>query len=153
MQGWERWRRTGVWILIGCLVIGGQAVAEATESELDRSRHARQSRPEPVSENELIEAAKAGRIEEVKRLIAVGANVNAATEGGKTPLHGAAAFGHEAVVQALLKVGANVNAADQDGRTPLHEAAAKGPGAVVEMLLKAGANVNAVTKDGSTNLR
>jgi len=59
-----------------------------------------------------------------------GANVNAG-EGGNTPLHGAAIFGHAAMIQWLLDHDANPYAVDYEGKTPLdraqdnaHEAAA-----------------------------
>jgi TPR repeat protein len=136
MRGRERWRRTGGWILIGWLILAGQAVVGAAESELDR----------------LMAAAQAGRLAEVERLIAAGANVNAADKFDRTPLHWAAFNGHGAVVEALLKAGANVNAATQDGLTPLHWAAFNGHEAVVAALLKAGANVNAATQGGWTPL-
>lgn len=45
----------------------------------------------------------------MKDLLAEGANVNAASIVGVTPLIGAAGIGNNDIVKALLKAGANVN--------------------------------------------
>ncbi|WP_353270420.1 ankyrin repeat domain-containing protein [Wolbachia endosymbiont (group A) of Myopa testacea] len=111
--------------------------------------------------NDLIQAAKKGDINEVRRLISEGANVNATDWLQETPLHFAAASGHKQVVQALLDKGANVNAEDEEGNTPLAltpneeiktilqstdellEAARKGDIDAVNRPINEGANVNA----------
>jgi len=55
----------------------------------------------------------------VEALLAAGAPVNAAVEGGHTPLHSAAANGNEPIIRALLEHGADPNASAEDGGTPL----------------------------------
>lgn len=56
----------------------------------------------------------------VRRLIALGADVNAVNEEGETPLHGCC-YGSTNVeaARALLEAGADVDARDQAGETPL----------------------------------
>ena len=58
----------------------------------------------------LYDAAKEGDIDEVKRLIAKGANVNAKDKRGFTALFPATLRGHKTVVQLLIANGTNVNA-------------------------------------------
>ncbi len=71
------------------------------------------------------------------------ADINAKNCAGRTPLHEAAARGHQATAEILLKHGADINAKDNANRTPLHLAAAGGHGQLVEFLISKGADVNA----------
>ena len=52
-----------------------------------------------------------------------GANLNAASKYGETPLHRAAQKGHREVVAALVKAGADLNLVDEDNLTPMYRAA------------------------------
>jgi len=66
------------------------------------------------------DAARTGNIEAVKQHLADGAEVNAKSSGGRTPLHWAANRGHEEVAELLIAKGAEVNAMDVLlGWTPL----------------------------------
>ncbi len=100
----------------------------------------------------LIMACLNGNVMDVRMLLAGGANVNAATNGGDTPLSIAASWGYADVVKLLLAAEANVNTADNGGFTPLHEASFNGHADVVKLLLAAGANVNATINGGFTPL-
>lgn len=55
-------------------------------------------------------AAHEGRMDEINRLIASGADLNARDGAGRTPAHVAAFASHDEVVAALAKGGANMNA-------------------------------------------
>ncbi len=59
-------------------------------------------------------------VDAVALLLALGANVTAATPAGATALHGAASMWEDGVIQLLVEHGADVNAEDRRGRTPLH---------------------------------
>ena len=73
----------------------------------------------------------------VERLIAAGADVQAANLGGFTPLHTACENDSLPAVEALLAApGTDLNAASGDGSTPLHLAKSK---AVALALVRAGA--------------
>ena len=61
----------------------------------------------------------AGRKEIVELLVDAGADVNAKSEKGTTPLHYATVFGHREVAELLIAKGSDVNAKSQDGYTPL----------------------------------
>nr|7B6W_AAA Chain AAA, Alpha-1B adrenergic receptor,alpha1B adrenergic receptor,Alpha-1B adrenergic receptor,alpha1B adrenergic receptor,Alpha-1B adrenergic receptor,alpha1B adrenergic receptor,Alpha-1B adrenergic receptor,alpha1B adrenergic receptor [Homo sapiens] len=100
----------------------------------------------------LLEAARKGQDDEVRILLANGADVNTADETGFTPLHLAAWEGHLGIVEVLLKNGADVNANDERGHTPLHLAAYTGHLEIVEVLLKNGAGVNATDVIGTAPL-
>uniref|UniRef100_A0A1I8HX91 ANK_REP_REGION domain-containing protein n=1 Tax=Macrostomum lignano TaxID=282301 RepID=A0A1I8HX91_9PLAT len=70
-------------------------------------------------------AASAGRADVVQHLLDRGADAGAVDCAGRTPLHLAAARGHEAAALALLSHDARLaDAPDAEGRTPLHLAAA-----------------------------
>ena len=66
----------------------------------------------------LIQAAKDGNIEAVKQHLAAGADVNAKSRTGTTPLH-LATWGHTKIIELLIANGADVNAKANGGITPL----------------------------------
>jgi len=96
-------------------------------------------------------AAERGDIAEVRRLLAAGADVNAAgAMDGCTPLHLAAE--HEAMAAFLIRNGADVKARAVFGDTPLHLAARENNVAVARLLLNRGAEVDAADGFGQTPL-
>ncbi len=101
---------------------------------------------------ELIEAAAAGDIRQVKDLIAAGADVNAQDRGDNTALHYATQKGHLEVVKLLVAHGADVNAGAQAGWTPLLAAANEGHEDIAEFLLKNQAPVDVADAAGYTPL-
>lgn len=110
-------------------------------------------------ETKLHRAAAGGSIyiEESRRLLAQGADVNLRDLGGRTALHwavDAGIGGSVETVRALLEAGADVNAQDNIGWTPLHHLAARAnPERGVEiasLLLQAGADPGITNSDGAT---
>ena len=85
----------------------------------------------------IMHAAANGREENVKTLLAAGANPNAASPGGYTPLIAASDHNHAKVVRRLIAGGANVHAATKDGMTAALVAGKRR--AIVKMLADAGA--------------
>jgi hypothetical protein len=65
--------------------------------------------------SELIEAAAENNLQEVRRLLGVGTDVNATTTLGSTPLHRASHYGDVQVVQVLVEHGAAIEAEDNAG--------------------------------------
>ncbi|XP_041368600.1 poly [ADP-ribose] polymerase tankyrase-1-like [Gigantopelta aegis] len=94
---------------------------------------------------QLLEAAKAGDMELVKKLTSSNPHaVNCRDVDGRhsTPLHFAAGYNRVAVVEYLLQQGADVHAKDKGGLVPLHNACSYGHFEVTELLIKHGACVN-----------
>jgi ankyrin repeat protein len=99
-------------------------------------------------------AVKKSNLEDVKRLIADGTNVNIEDYYGASPLHIAANNGHAEIAALLVNAGADIEAGAQgypDNRyfdaTPLIVAAQQGHSKVAEVLIHAGADVNAKSLD------
>ena len=104
-------------------------------------------------EHDFFAAMNFGRINEMKRLLAEGVDVDTKSKFGITPIYQAAFFGKTEVVQLLLLNGANVNIKDtRKGWTPLHCAIAEGHSKIIELLVDNGADLNANNKIGRTPL-
>jgi ankyrin repeat protein len=99
----------------------------------------------------LIEAAFSGDIDELRRLIAEGADPNVQAPDGSTPLM-SAAVGHSVpALQLLLEAGADPNLRAVDGATALMKASLWDDDPIcVELLLSHGADPAAVDADGWT---
>jgi ankyrin repeat protein len=83
-------------------------------------------------------------LEKVRLLLDKGADVNARSKQGRTPLVIAAAHdGNIEVMRLLIKKGADVKAKSPDGFTALISAASHGNVEAVKLLLARGADVNA----------
>lgn len=91
------------------------------------------------------QASADGHAAVVERLLQAGAPVNAADNGGVTPLMLASHEGHLAVVHQLLDAGALANATNDGNDTALHIAAWRGKADVCAALIAAGAAIGAET--------
>ena len=69
-----------------------------------------------------------------------------------TPLHGAAANGHDEITRALLEAGCSLDARDSHGATALKHACQRGQTSVARLLLHEGASVSAADDAGFTPL-
>jgi ankyrin repeat protein len=99
-------------------------------------------KPVDTSRHPLFKAVKDGRPDQVRALIAKGADVNLRAPGGSTPLMYAADGNKLEIVRILLKSGADVNAKNGSNNTALIYAVIKGHEGVVRELLKNKADVN-----------
>ncbi|XP_047104837.1 poly [ADP-ribose] polymerase tankyrase-1-like [Schistocerca piceifrons] len=118
---------------------------------------ARRSLSQQERGRRLIEAAKQGAVEQLRELLAAGADVGAREEGwlgnSCTALHLAARGGHVAAASCLVGAGAEVDARDSRYQsTPLHLAAFSGHAGVVRLLVGASADPNARDRWGRTPL-
>jgi ankyrin repeat protein len=103
-------------------------------------------------DRELIRVARENNLSEVRRLLSVGADVNAKDNRGSTPLHWASLRAHVQVAKELLEHGADIEAKDNGGWMPLHRASDLGHSQVVKELLDHGADIEAKNIVGSTPL-
>uniref|UniRef100_A0A0G4H436 Uncharacterized protein n=1 Tax=Chromera velia CCMP2878 TaxID=1169474 RepID=A0A0G4H436_9ALVE len=90
-------------------------------------------------------ACREGKPEIAQFLVESGAELEAATDIGGTPLHYAAQAGLTDLVRFLLRRGVNVHAKSDDSfgkRTPIFNAVGNGHKEVVQLLLHHGAKVN-----------
>ncbi len=89
------------------------------------------------------EAASAGDVELVLMIPAGGANANAGSPSGRSPLMAASLGGNAEVVACLLDHGADASVKDNLGSTVLLSAAFAGHADVVRLLPDRGFDVNA----------
>jgi len=100
----------------------------------------------------LFEAADAGDVQTVARLINEGANVNSAIHGDGSPLIAAARNGHLSTVRLLLDRGADANMPVPGDGSPLIMAAREGHTEVVSLLLDRGATIDLAVADDENAL-
>jgi len=89
--------------------------------------------------SELGDAAWHNKVEEVKTLLANGADVNYIDKFGDTALMRASSSGNAEVVKILLDHGADVNIQDNYGKTALKVASKRGYKRTMKLLKAAGA--------------
>jgi ankyrin repeat protein len=109
----------------------------------------------------LVDLAVAGKVDQLKLLIATGVDVNGLDPWGDTALMAAARFGRVEVIQALLAAGADPNlpGEDYDGAisySPIMNATTDRHSnqcvECINLLLAAGADMNQTTAEGVTAL-
>ncbi len=100
----------------------------------------------------LFDAVSGNRISEIEQLLKQGADVNAKTENGWTPLYCASNWNRIDIAKLLIENGADVNAQNKNGWTPLHEASYWDYVGIAKLLIENGADVNAKNKNGETPL-
>jgi ankyrin repeat protein len=124
------------------------------------------------AELSLIEAAEAGELEVVEKLLGSGVDVNEQSDDQSTALHLAAQEGHVEVARRLIEAGADINAKDDIDQTPgdrarfwkqdkvlelldsnsILEAAREGDLQTVLAQLESGVDVNHANASGDTAL-
>lgn len=103
-------------------------------------------------DDDLHHAAANGEIGKVRRFIEQGADVDLRhPEHGRTPLQGAANFGHLDTARLLIEAGADPDRGEER-TSPLQVAAMKADAEMVRLLLKAGATVDLRPGGGDTAL-
>jgi ankyrin repeat protein len=146
--------------LIGACIAGLVALA-ASPSQADQvppiPNNPEFTLPDEVRERDpkeilLLEGAMLGRLDDVRKALADGVNIEATADSGATALLEAAGHGHLEIVDALLAAGAKGDATDQTGATAIMFAASQGHTSIVRALATRGADVNARDSNGLTAL-
>ena len=88
-----------------------------------------------INQRMLTSAARDGKIDEVKKYLTQGVDINATDEDGNTTLHWKI---EKQVAEILIANGANVNAVNEHGRTPLDFSIMRDQTAVTSLLHKHG---------------
>ncbi|MBP5427325.1 MAG: ankyrin repeat domain-containing protein [Clostridiales bacterium] len=88
-------------------------------------------------------ACEMGDLDEVKKMINKGLDINTRDKDGNAPIHYACKFGHLDVVKYLLDKGSDIESKGQGDYTPLYVASYNNKVEVAKYLLENGANVNA----------
>lgn len=120
---------------------------------LDAPLASQESTTLTAGQQQLMEAAYLGQLDEVKRLVSEGTTIGFADPENRTPLMVASFNGHTPVLRFLLEKGAKLDARDSSGRTALMYASSGPFEEAVTFLLEQGAEVNAQgTLEGFTAL-
>jgi ankyrin repeat protein len=85
-------------------------------------------------------------------LLRLGADPNALTNSGETPLFAAQLGGHADIVELLVANGADVDIQNAEGSSPLHGAVIAAQYPIALALVSSGANLELRTNDGTTPL-
>jgi ankyrin repeat protein len=108
--------------------------------------------PLPAVDLDLMTAAFWGTAEDLASILARGADINATSQHGYTPLMFASVYNHAPAVKFLIEQGANLDAKNFQGNAALTLAIQTGDISMIRTLLDAGADVNAKDEDGRTAL-
>jgi len=100
------------------------------------------------SRGELLKAANIGNLEQVRKLLDNGVDVNEKDDNNWTPLHMAACSGYANCVRELVEHGADVNLKNKRDSTPLNLAVFNNRIECVHELIKHGADINTKNKNG-----
>ncbi len=106
-----------------------------------------------MSEVTLVDLAESGQLDELRRRLEAGSNVDSRAPDGRVALHAALAEGHLEIVLLLLEHGANPHVVDSKGLGVLHWAACANSKAILDVARDASNEaVDVVDFEGRTPL-
>ncbi|XP_032241225.2 protein phosphatase 1 regulatory subunit 12A isoform X4 [Nematostella vectensis] len=124
-------------------------------SETDRQPVDRSRKKPKIQFNSgivFLSAVSSGDVDEVKKLLAKGADINYQNVDGLTALHQACIDENFDLVKVLVDKGASMDVRDNEGWTSLHAAASCGSVEIAKYLIENGADVAAVNNEGELPL-
>jgi ankyrin repeat protein len=101
---------------------------------------------------QLLDAARDGKADVVRDMLARGADINSEDSNKDTALALASFKGHTQIVDLLIKAGADLNIQNNIKNTALALASFKGHTQIVDLLIKAGADINTQNNHNDTAL-
>lgn len=113
-----------------------------------QEQYQQESAPIAPEREDLFSAASAGNIQQIRKLLSQGLDVNVSNNERETALHMAAARGHFQAVLFLVNNGAFVNARTVKNWIPLHHAVRFRHANIVNFLIQRGSSGHARTSDG-----
>ena len=111
--------------------------------------------PAPVvspERQDLFDAANAGNIQQISKLLSQGLDINVSNAQRETALHMVAARGHFEAVMFVVRSGAYINAPTVKNWIPLHHAVRFRHPNIVNFLIKRGSSAQARTSDGLSSI-
>mmetsp|Transcript_7766 Transcript_7766/g.15204 ORF Transcript_7766/g.15204 Transcript_7766/m.15204 type:complete len:183 (+) Transcript_7766:563-1111(+) len=94
--------------------------------DVDRPKFVKTKRGNERTGMALCLQARSGKVDGVRVLLEMGADVNGLGNRRRTALHEAVVHGHVDIVRMLLVAGADMDCCDEDGVSPGHEAVKSG---------------------------
>ncbi len=156
------WGWAGHLFLLACRVPGyeghGGAIASADKREAERVAIVEQfvahGAPPTIRNNRKVTplhmACRFDLARVAKRLLELGAEVDAYDEARETALYRAVNLGYVDCATVLVEGGANLDFQNRKGATPLHRVAQRGKRLIVPVLLEGGADPNIADRAGKT---
>ncbi|MBW1810481.1 MAG: ankyrin repeat domain-containing protein [Deltaproteobacteria bacterium] len=154
--GWYMAERKGrhgsLGVLLAFLSIVGLGILAGLPSRSKADISGNKEDSGPAGDRRLFLASEKGNLDEIRKLLGDGVNVDGRDRMGRTALHLALDEGQAEAAKLLLDLGASPVAVDKLGNTPLHLAAELGSPSLTSRLIEMGADVNAQGNDGWTPL-
>jgi beta-lactamase regulating signal transducer with metallopeptidase domain len=133
----------GVAPLTAVARVDAAVVAQQSAEQGIARKVTRATRPDAL-DRALLETVEDGDLDEINRILAAGANVNAAIPGDGNALIVAVRRGDIRIVRRLIEAGADPNLGVEGDGSPLIQAAQGGHLAIATLLIDQGADVNKI---------
>jgi ankyrin repeat protein len=144
-----------VFFVVSILCLSGRVFSQLPDSireEYDTSGYISVVYYEGALDYNLMIAASKGYSMEIGRLIKKGADIDAETDEGGTPLVFAISNNHSEIVKLLIKYGADLNKINTADETPLLIAVKNQNEEIAEALIRGGADIDFADRYNATSL-